>query len=310
MHQLVDNSAAGRQDPGRQRGWRRHFEGWQTGAILVISAVTAALLIVPRAQASQELPLPTIDRVEQSRSLLTTQQLAAQAQKTPLPYEVRAVGEAIRRQGALRAGGDEQAAQWSVSDVRDATQQALTAHGPTPLLQLRALQLQMFLSAASEFKLPPSPDLLELGGEFLEQAKGGGWIEGDTLLADPVELRAWFLIRWGALTNLTKMPQFAPTLNDWRTYYTFLLRPDHRPAETTELDGLAYRTRIVKALGQHDPDYPLDLALGILATQQGDSTAAAPSLRNFLRAHPDGSWVLRARNTLKAATSSRGARAR
>jgi hypothetical protein len=304
MHRVVDNSAQHRSTAGNgpATGWHRHFEGWQTGAVLVISAAVAALLIVPHAQVSQELPLPVIDRLAERRAMLAEQELAAQARNAPLPYEVRAVGEAIRRQGALRAGGDMQAAEWSASDVRDAAQQALTKHGPQPLLQLRALQLQMFLGATTEFKLPAGQDVRELGGEFLELAKGGGWIEGDRLLADPAELRAWFVIRWGALAHLTEMPAFAPTLTDWRTYYTFLLRPDHHP-HASDQELLDYRVRVIGALAQHDPDYPLDLALGILATQRGDYGAAASSLRRFLQGHPEGPWVLRARNTLKATGS-------
>jgi hypothetical protein len=172
------------------------------------------------------------------------------------------------------------------------------------LLQLRALQTRLFLAAVEAYdpKRPPPVDLTELGGELLGGAQRTGWVGEHGLRATQDELQVWFIIRWSVLTGLREAP-FAPTLNDWRIYYTFLLRPDHEPPGASWEEIMDYRERVLGSLAEHDPDYPVDLARGILACQRGDFARGAQQLRNYLRRSPEGRWSLRARNSLNAATS-------
>jgi len=288
-------------------GWRRHFDGWQVALVLVICALVPAMLTVPHATVSRELPMPAIDRSEERRKLEIERQVAEQATHDAMPYSVRAVGEAIRRHGAAHAHQGERAAQWSLEDVHAAVKAARTEQQEQALLKLRAVQTQLFLRSAATYdpKQPPSTELLELGGEFFTQAKEGGWLSEEGILGTESELHAWFLIRWGSLTQLS-LPPFAPSLNDWRSYYGFLLHPGHQPPDAAWQDVLSFRGRVLDALGQKDPDYPLILAKGILKCQQGDYAGCSHALQGHLARVPDGPWALRARSTLKAATTALG----
>jgi hypothetical protein len=291
-----------RRSPPAKTGWRRHVEGWQLALVLMVSPVVPALLAVPPSTVSRELPLPSIDRAEQRR---TSEAEAALARQQELPYAVRSVGEALRRFGALRARKEEQAAGWALTDVHDAVEIARRDQGLPGLSQLRAIQTGLFLDATdhieSESSLQSDPNLLELGGEFVDDARKTGWLGPGGLRATRDELRAWFVIRWNATTQLGKEPQFAPSLNEWRTYYRFLLRDDHVSPDAAWEDVVAYRARAVTALAQKDPDYPVDLALGILSCQRNDYTSCANALGRHLQRWPEGAWSLRARSTLKVA---------
>ena len=92
---------------------------------------------------------------------------------------------------------------------------------------------------------------------------------------------------------------FAPTLNEWRVYYRFLLG---RPAPQGPERAFDSRRKLeyVAALAEHDGDYPAHLARGVLLYQAGAPAEAAVALRRHLDQMPDGPWALRARNHLAA----------
>jgi hypothetical protein len=288
-------------------GWRKHLDGWQVGVVLVTSAIAPALLAVPHATISRELPMPSVNRTEQARLRQTEADLATRA---PLPYIARSIGEALRRYGALRAQANEPAAEEMLSDLRDAVHTAWQENQAPALLQLRAVQARLFVAAANQLDDNPSQrptsDLLELGGEFAHDASEGGWLGSNGLLASEDELRTWFVIRWNTLTELSREPRFAPSLNEWRCYYRFLLRADHEPPGVALRDVLGYRGRVIAALAQKDPDYPIDLALGLLSCQQGELSTCADMLSRYLQHTPEGPWSLRVRNTLTAASEAFG----
>lgn len=246
--------------------------------------------------------MPTIDRTHNVSARGQTHELAQQAEQRGLPYPVRAVGEALRRYGAARAQGVAEAAEWSKHNLVRAVQRALDQGFEAQLYLLQALQTALFLRATAEYGITHkvTQELRELGGELLNEARQSGWLDASGFRASEAELRAWFWIRWGLLTGLSKKHPFAPTLDDWRTYYFFLLRPDHHPAQASWADVLTYRVRVVTALAGHDAAYPSHLALGILKAQLGDHAAAADELRAFLKRSPNGPWALRAVNTLRA----------
>lgn len=278
--------------------------------VFVAGAGVAGLLATPHAAVSREIPMPTIDRTHNLSARVQTLELAQQAEQGGLPYAVRAVGEALRRYGAARAHGVSEAAEWSKHNLQRAVQQAVDQGFEAQLHLLQALQTAMFLRATAQYSVArgASQELQELGGELLSDAAQSGWLDASGFRASDAELRAWFWIRWGLLTGLSQKHPFAPTLDDWRTYYFFLLRPEHRPAQTSWADVLAYRIHVVTALAGHDTAYPSHLALGILKAQLGDYSSAADELRAFLQGSPNGPWALRAVNTLKAVSSVRHSR--
>jgi hypothetical protein len=294
-----------RRFPLSKTGWRKHFDGWQLAIVLAVCAATPALLAVPHATISREIPLPTIDRAEQHRALQREHDLTNQA---TLPYAARAIGEAVRRYGALRAKDEVSAANWVLMDIQNAVVSAQRDQQLPQLLQLRAVQTQLFLAATDQLRgsapLEANTELLELGGEFVKEARAAGWLTSQALHATHDELRAWFLIRWNTLTQLTQQPQFAASLNEWRTYYRFLLRDDHSPPGVPQADMLSYRTRVLGALTEKDPDYPIDLGRGLLSCQLGDYATCSDLLQRHLQRSPDGPWSLRARGTLKVASAA------
>lgn len=285
-------------------GWRKHVEGWQVAFVLTVCAAAPTLLAIPHATISREIPLPIVDRAEQRRVAQRDRELAEGA----LPYETRAIGDAFRRFGALRARGEQTAAQWILNDVQQAVRTVQQDNQLQPLLRLRAVQAQLFVAATDRLRVtsPPDsdPDVLELGGEFMKEARAAGWLGPQGLRATRDELRTWFVIRWNMLTQLTQEPLFAASLNDWRCYYAFLLRDDHVPPDVPWGDVLSYRAQVLGALAQKDPDYPFNLGHGLLSCQAGDYTTCSDLLLRHLRQSPNGPWSLRAQATLKVAAAA------
>jgi hypothetical protein len=91
----------------RATGFARLFEGWQLGAIVVALVLSAALLAVPRAAQPGIFPIPALDETESRLNRERYARLADLAEREGLPFETRAVGDAVRRFGvALASGGD------------------------------------------------------------------------------------------------------------------------------------------------------------------------------------------------------------
>jgi hypothetical protein len=279
-------------DPAARRGLGRHLEGWQAGAGVVVIAGLAALLVAPRAAVPDVLPLPDVDRAAQHRAAAERRVRAASAERAPLPFAVRAVGEAFRDFGRTVSDG--------ASDPEPARRallaraaRARTEHGPEALLTLRAVQTELFLAAARGEGADSATDVLELGGDFARAAEAFGGVP-----RPEADLASAFVVRWTLLTGLGSDPAFAPPLNDWRAALRLRLRyPRGRSARDRALEQLD----TVRALEQKDPDYPGALARGILAYWLGDPETSAATLRVFLQQNPSGPWQLRARNYLAAA---------
>jgi hypothetical protein len=290
--------------PPRQKraDFRRHFAGYELGLVTVGMVLTFGLLALPRASIPTTLPLPRIDRAEARRSARVESELATRTEAEGLPFEVRAVGEAVRQLGRTSARGED--AGRDQQNVRERVKVVLDAHQEPLLLRLRAVQTQYFLAALRQFERDgkPNAELDELGGDFVAHAKLAGWLsQAGRLLPDETTLRVLFHLRWADLIGKKAVFPFAPTLNDWRTYYHFLLRhPDRvaRQAEATESEADAARLRLAVALGRKDPEYPTEMAQGYLLYQLGDAGAAATAYRRHLAKHPGGPYALLARNYL------------
>jgi hypothetical protein len=212
------------------------------------------------------------------------------------------VGEGIRQFGRRNARGEDTAREQQ--DIVTHVKAVHEAHDEALLLRLRAVQTQYFLAALRQFERDgkPSPELSELGGDFVARAQQAGWLsQGRTLLPDEATVRVLFHMRWSDLIGKGAAFPFAPTLNDWRTYYRFLLQHPPHNARASEIaaSGMhAARLRVAVALGRKDPDYPTELAQGYLLYQLGDAAAAASAYRRHLAKHQGGPYALLARNYL------------
>ena len=77
------------------------IDGWQGGLIVVVIAMIMVLLVVPRPVIPGDVPHPAPNLVALSRLGDLDAQRAIEAEKTALPFDVRALGEAIRSFGSL-----------------------------------------------------------------------------------------------------------------------------------------------------------------------------------------------------------------
>src|SRR5450432_3887519 len=299
----VVKKLSGAAEPGSIRGgFRRHFEGYELGLVTVGMVLTFALLALPRASVPTTLPLPRVDRAEARRSATADGELAARTEAEGLPFEVRAVGEALRRFGRSSARGEDTS--HDQDDIRTRVKAVLDAHQAPLLVRLRAVQTRYFFAALGQFEKDrkPSSELDELGGDFIAHAGKSRWLDADgRLLPDEATLRVLFRLRWADLIGKRSTFPFAPSLNEWRIYYRFLLQHpelNHAQAEATTTEEDATRLRITAALGRKDPDYPADMAQAYLLFRLGDVEGAAVAYRRHLSKHQGGPYALLAQNHL------------
>ncbi len=282
-----------------RRDFRRHLQGYELGLLTLGIVGTCALLALPRASIPSTLPLPSVDHAQARRVAASDHELATLAMNEPLPFEVRAVGESVRHFGHSMAHGID--TEHDRSDLRERVKLVLDK-GQTPLLlRLRAVQTEFFLSALEHFEHTgqQSPDLEELGADFVVRARTNGWIDArNRCAADEAARRVLFRMHWADLLDRRNAIPFAPTLEEWRVYYRFLLlHPTAAP--NAGPDGTdSERLRVVSALARKDPEYPEFFARGVLFYRLNDRQAAATAFRSQLAAHESGPYALLARNYL------------
>lgn len=284
--------------PAARRGFRRHFEGWPGALWIVCVAALSAALVVPRKVEPDLIPPPVIDRAEQRREW-DTQARRAERARAGLPLEVRAVGEAFRRLGRAVWEGSATAPQLE-SQLQRLAEVAVERHGSERLLELRALQSELFTRAVRAHSGDePAVELGELGGGLLVIGLPRGWFGSAPTAGDDAELGTLFRWHWADTLGFGQRHPYAPTLNEWRVYYRFLLSQPMLDSGTRDSD-VQRKLGYVAALARHDRDYPALLARGILFYQGGAYAEAAAQLRGHLDQHADGRWALRARNYLAA----------
>jgi hypothetical protein len=256
-----------------------------------------AMLVVPREVPPELVPPARIDRAEQAELLAAESSRALRA-RAGLSLAVRSVGEALRRYGRSVMTQPDLAPQLG-RQLRRLVSTALEQDGSEPLLELRALQAELFAAALAGRPETPPPEAIELGGGLLREGGAPVWFVAAPAGADGAELATLYRHYWAAVTGLGRDHRFAPTLNEWRVYYRFLLgRPI--PEGATRPGDVKRKLEYVAALAQHDQDYPAHLARGILLYQAGEPAKSALELRSHLEQAPDGPWTLRAQNYLAA----------
>jgi len=299
---LVKKSPALREKHADRGGFRRHLQGYELALVMLSMVLTFSLLALPRASRPEALPLPHVDRAEARRRDASERELAREAEATGLPFELRAVGESIRHFGhSVNHGID---TEHDREDLRERVK-AVVDRGQSSLLRsLRAVQTQYFLRALAQFEREqkPNTELDELGADFLKHAQLNGWFDASgRFLADEATRRVLFQLHWADLIEKRGTFPFAPTLNDWRLYYRFLLlHPEAEATPTADADSAATaaRVRVVNALARKDPDYPALFAKGYLFDHLGDTEAAATAYRAHLGQQESGPYALLARNYL------------
>lgn len=250
----------------------------------------AASLVVPHPVEPTVVPAPRVDfaqlRVEQAREAARAQA----AESTPLPFEVRVVGELVRRLGVTEYAGNAQESEALQHDMRRAVR---AVADPERLLDLRALQTRRFIDACAGLPAPPSRELVELGGSFAKHVDARALWQSPRLRPDADELAALYHIRWNELTGLGQDLRFRPSANERRLDYRQRLR-SHQLLAVPDRGRAELHT--IEALSRFDPDYPTGYARGIALIHAGAHQAAFDVLQEYVAGARHGEYVLRARN--------------
>jgi hypothetical protein len=256
-------------------------------------------LALPRpVEPGEILPLPEVNREREQAERVADHERAERARRAALPYEVRAVGELMRRYGLYESRGDDNGADRARQDAFEARQRAQARFGPEPLRALRALQTELFAARLEKLGRLVSEDreLAELAGNLPAHARRAGWAEPDgTLRLSEQQLLTFYRVRWTRLVGAISDDALGPSLAEFRAYYRALLQHPESP-DPRERDErrLAY----ADALGRRDPGFFAAFTRGVLLYRLGDTGAAAQAFTEHLREHPDGAWSLRAKNHL------------
>jgi hypothetical protein len=289
-------------------------------------ALVLGLLLAPRVAAPDGVPLPLADMHAIAAETTHDHTLAEAARTQPLSGPVRALGSAIREFHVREARGADVSA---LSDARRAVDLALIealGGGLAPLLSLRAVELDGFVTEVERFEATgtESDELHALAGGFVRSMESEGWREGNELTPGIPVLRVLFKQMWQHFLGLEGREGFTPTLDEQRLLFAFYLSHPHptkgmreaiaaarrgaRDESACEALVFAERSAIeswrldrIGRLAEIDPTYPADYARGVSNYRRGEYAAAARALRTWLDKHPEGPLSLRARNYLRAA---------
>ncbi len=313
--------------PSPVKGWERHVEGWQAGALAVFLAGTAALLAVPRVVPVWEIPEPNVRPEVLAAGLQVdvarARAVATRAEHGELDHDVRVLGDAVRAFGRAEAEDDEVALEQAHRRTVQASRAAI-ARDPEAVLGLRAFQTRAFVAEVRAFEGSgrASAELAELAGPFARSLVAYRWYDAGArrIVPDEAALRALYKKRWNDVTGLAG-PAFALSIDEERALLRFLIAhpalalakvaPDAEPevvcarAVADEVATNQRRLDKIRELARLDATFPGALAEGVVLFRLGRFEAAAIAFERHLSAFPDGPWTLRARNYLKAALEAR-----
>ncbi len=306
-------------------------------------AILVGALVLPRATPPREVPLPAADARALDQRISEDRARAERARAIPLDANVRALGSAVRAFHAAEAeDSDLTALAYDRDRIRALAPIALAVGGVEGILTLRALQLEEFLATVAHFEVTGqrTRELDEVTGSFIRSEMRVGWCRDRSgakvswppdgrpkiVLEDDASRRAAFKLTWNAEVGMESRPELALALDETRALYAFYLLHPHAPenqvaaldaarrgaadASTCErIDGgerlaaAAWALKKMKELAAKDPAYPFAFARGILLYHQQQYDSSASAFHEWLDAHPDGRYALRARNYEIAARS-------
>lgn len=322
---------------GSSSGSPKSSGGRWLALVPVSIAFVLLVLMMPRATPPDEVPMPRVDHRALAASTKDDVARAERARAQRLRDDVLAVGTAMR---AYQKAQGESAPADVQTDAKLRLENALnllltsdkdTVAAYDELRSLRAVQLDQFLVAVKEYETTgkASNDLVELGGSFVERMKAAGWLEGTKLHLDDAQRRAAFKTVWTAILIGNAPTPLAVPIDEQRVLYSLYIARPHAPesqrkgfdvrrasASTTEeclrvqhdesIAAEMWRADKVRKLGELDPTYPTNYALGVSFFKAGHFEDSAQAFQKWIEAHPDGPWTLRARNHLKAALVAQG----
>jgi len=284
-------------------------------------------LMLPRATPPGDVPLPTVDAAALARTEAADQSLSERSATAHLSPDSRAAGEAMRAFNTYEAKDDPDAPFTDARAAIDArVADAMRRDGAPAMVALRAVQLSRFLDEVGRFDRTGevTAELDALAGSFLTRMRVVGWLEGHQLAMDEHVLRVAYKLKWNGTAGLEKLPELAPTIDELRELYTFYLSHPHAPEtqrftiesarrtarSQADCDALAegqrmateqWRADKIDKLAKIDSAYPAAYAKGIGEYRAGHYRVSAQAFDQWLEAHPDGPYTLRARNYHRAA---------
>lgn len=304
---------------------KRRAQGAGLALVPVVVAAFLGFLSLPRAVPPDEVPLPEVDGRALEKSRAIEDRLIADFDREGLVGDVRALGSALRAYHRAQLDGTADTAA-TKQDVERARAVAVGTAGMEKVHALFVVQRTAFFRevAAYETTGVESDELRELGGAFLPRLRQAGWVRDHRILASDDERRVLYKMMWGLDVGLDQDAPFVLDLEERRILYRLYLRLPHPPehlrvtlakakehardaAECAKVEdeerAMAEKWRVSKitVLGEFDPTYPTEYALGIAHYRLGDYVASAADFRRHLDRHPSGPLTLRAQNYLKAA---------
>jgi tetratricopeptide (TPR) repeat protein len=302
--------------------------------IPVAAGLLAMFLVMPRAVAPEDIPLPQIDMRSLDAARRDDAARADRARTTRLSSDVLMVGTALR---ALNQAQVRNASVEELGAARVTLEHAFRLAGEDRaqavegLRSLRAVQLEAFLTEVEKFEQTgkSTEELEALGGTFVDRMAAGGWIRDGKVLLDEAARRSAYKLVWNAQVGADRFPELALSVDEQRALYIFYLTHPHAPeaqraayenmrrsaADSAECrravaleteDTEQWRIEKIRRLGEVDASYPTAYALGVAYYRAGRFDRSVESFRSWLASHPDGPLALRARNHMKAALAAFG----
>ena len=308
----------------------RHHELRRALAFAMVplgATLLLGMLLLPRQAMPGALPLPIADPQSLRQTLEADTALAARTRSSPLPGVVRALGSALRDFHVLEGTSAQPS---DLVKARHAIDTALIdaqSAGTEPLLELRAVQLEAFVTEVHRFVATgvESPEIGALGGGFVRSVRAEGWCDGHHLALTDPQLRAIFKQMWNSILGVGEGSPFALTLDEQRAVFALRLSRPRLPAHLRDgflhskeaardersCTGIEQSERKavekweldhIERIAAIDPVYPAAYARGIANLRGGSFAAAESSFREWLTTHPDGALTLRARSYLRLAS--------
>ncbi len=291
------------------------------------SLVSVGLVAFPRAVAPRDVPLPRIDARSLDATLAEDAAVAKAAHATGVEPETRLLGTRMREfLIAQTTETDEQLVSVKREAVLAATREVFEKYGPPALKRLRAIQVARFVEEVAAFERTgqSSPELVALAGGFVERLRGIGWIEGSRVLLDGEQRRVAYKLMWNGTAGVDEAREMALSLDEMRALYTLYLQHPHVPEATTRyfeerrraattpeacaaveaevsMSREKWRLEKVRRLGEIDPTYPAEFALGVATYRTKSFAMSGQHFQTWLREHPEGGLAQRAQNHLRAA---------
>ncbi|NUO49167.1 MAG: hypothetical protein HOV80_09960 [Polyangiaceae bacterium] len=285
----------------------KHLEGWQLGVVIVVMAWVAVLLMVPRTEEPESVPLPHLAPREVSASRARAAEESRRLASHELSPNLRLLGARLNAYGLAEHAGDKR----RMVELAQLTQElggqlAVLEH--EHILDLRAHLAERFVQTFSEFVRTgiETEELVGLGGNVVETFRKNGWLEHTDEPEFDLFLRGLHKRRFDKLIG-TKIEMPIDSAEE-RAKVRFLMQHPPR-APVADPDGVFAGNFVLGQIEEAvnlDPSYPENYARGIALFRIGRYEASAAAFDAFLAERDGGPYRIRAANYLKAAVEYAG----